>query len=110
MKRLFKEIEIAAGTRRESFVVADNPRFDFLVFLVMSVELVFPLKEVVVVGGVSRLSASWDAFLVRMTPRAARLMTGVAGTGDEADVFVPLRVEGGGGFAFFCGGIPNDVS
>ncbi len=82
----------------------------------MSVEFVFfPLKEVVVVvvvvGGVSRLSASCDAVLVRMTLRAARLlMTGVAGTGDEADVFVPFRVEGGGGFAFFGGGIPDDVS
>jgi hypothetical protein len=92
MKCLFKEI--AAG------------RFDFLVFLVTSV--FFSLKGIVVVGGVSRLSASCDAFLVCMALRAARfLMTGVAGTGDEVDVFVPLRVEGG--FAFF-GGIPDDVS
>jgi hypothetical protein len=109
MKRLFKEIEIGS----ESFVAPDNPRFDFLVFLVMSVESVFPLKEVVVVvGGVSRLSASWDAFRVRMTLRGLRLlMTGVAGTGDEVDVFVPLQVEGGRGFAFFDGGaIPDDFS
>ncbi len=73
MKQLLKEI--AAGTRRDkSFVVPDNPHFNFLVFLVMSVELVFfpPPKEVVLVGGgVSRLSASWDAFLVRMTLQAA---------------------------------------